>query len=217
MTDDRWQDTALRFSDPTFAPEWMPTNRPDWPYAATAAFRSWIVARLNELVPPDGSPGHLRADREARLEAEVPAAAQALIDAFARIDMARVSQRYALKTMQMTKGGRKPELDAVERGMLKDAEALASGKKSDGPARDAPLSDERKAVIVAAWDIWLIRRVIIPRFWSEKREQDEYQIPGGGETIKKIVAERYSVLGAGAGKVAQSAWSEYRKRRMAQR
>lgn len=213
MTDDRWQDTARRFADPTFAPEWSPADRPSWPYAANAPLRAWVIARLEELAPADGSPGLLRAARAEELEAGSPAVAEAVQAAFGRIDLSRVGRRYALKAMQMTKGGRAPAPDAVERAVLNDAEAVATGRRRRGPARNADPDAGRRTAIRAAWDIWLLRTVIVPRFWPERR-RGQVHLPGGEAEYKRIIAQRYATNAAPL-KIAQSAWIEYKKARIA--
>ncbi|WP_294289101.1 hypothetical protein [uncultured Sphingomonas sp.] len=213
MTDDRWQDAARRFANPAFMPEWSPPDRPSWPYAANVTFRAWVVARLNELAPADGSAGLLRSARVEELQAGVPAVAEALHAAFGRIDLARVGRRYALKAMQMTKGGRAPTLDAVERATLNDMEAMTTGQRRRGPARGADPDAERRATIRAAWDVWLIRTVLVPRFWPERRG-GQVHLPGGEAEYKRIIAQRYAVH-RDPKKLAQGAWAEYRKSRMA--
>ncbi|WP_374944106.1 hypothetical protein [Sphingomonas sp.] len=178
-------------------------------------FRSWLVARLEEFEPADLSAGRLRAARAAALETALPALAEALHTSLSRIDFVRVGQRYALKAMQMTKGGRSPDLKAIERAMSNDAEALASGRRRRGPARRVDPDDQRRAVIRAAWDVWLIRVVILPRFWPERRGR-QVHLPGGEAEYKRIIAQRYAASRHDAAKLAQLAWSEYRKAGLAQ-
>lgn len=220
MNDSVWKETARHFANPTFTREWMPPDRPDWPYAASAVFRSWLVARLEEFVPVDGSIGFLSAARANELDPYAPAVGEALHDTLSRIDFGRVGRRYARIAMQITKSGRSPDLAAIERAMLNEEEALASGAKRRGQARDANPSDHRKAVVRASRDIWNLREVIIPRFWPDLADKKEIHIPGGKDTVIKVIAERYDAVslpkeGVSPTTFAQLAWSEYYKSRQA--
>lgn len=207
---DRWQDTALRFADPTFAADWAPEDRPAWPLGPKATFRQWVLARLEELVPADGSAGLLRGARAEDLEPWL----WKIADAVAQADFSGVGdleRRYKLKAIQLTKDGKRPSLEQVERAMRNDAEALAAGAKRRGPARGADPDKDRRAIIDAAWDLWLIRRVILPRFWPE-RAGEQLHLPGGATEQQRMIAERH-----GSSEIAKKALSEYRKQRLANR
>jgi hypothetical protein len=209
----RWQDTALLFADAGYAPDWSPSDRPAWPIAATAPFATWTAARLEEFDPIAGGGGLLRAARAVALASHVPDAAVTLHAALSRIDFERVRQRYESAAMREMKGGRAPSLDKVERAMLKEAEAIASGGKRRGPARAAPLSDHDRAVRRAAWDIWTLRRVIVPRFWPEKAGE-QIHLPRG--MIHRIIVARYAVaMHDDAERIALGASAHFKKSRMA--
>lgn len=163
---------ALRYADPAYRPEWSPEDRPSWPWTAPRpAFRRWCGDRLPEL---------------ARLVAEerrIEMGQTLTADHFARLSDTLGSARWAASIAKadaaahdLTASGPRPTLKEILDGAkspFPDLYQLTNKLKRMGEDKrrgrtrgeENATNDAREA---AAWDIWKLRKIILPRFWPEE-------------------------------------------------
>lgn len=199
MSDDPtdWRTIALRFADREHRPNWHPEDRPPWPGAiGSLAFRRWIGERLPELdalVKED--------QREAIAAALTPEQFARVADALDDPKWAKLDARVQAVRHQLTTGGREPEGRAVLNALKRLDEPKRRGR-TRGEDRD-----EREAMAMAGWDIWKLRKVILPRFWPDEAA-GEFHLEK--MELAKVAAHR-------RGCTPQQAWDNYRTERLAGR
>lgn len=149
---------ALRFANPTFQRDWSPNGRPAWPgVVPSEAFRRWIGDRLRELK------AFVFEEMEKEMgKALTPDHLAQMTDALGSEAWAGFTQRADAAIKELRKTGRKPTLHEIENKMKRMAEPKRRGRTR------SPSNPKQDAAIAAAWDIWRLRRVILPRFWPEE-------------------------------------------------
>lgn len=163
MSDDPftdWRSYGLRFADPAYAPDWLPELPPPWPGSTpNIAFREWVGARLEEL--------------EDRIFAEHPASrgrrlspaewVSAVVAAMPPDALKGFLRDYGRARFAATKGASKPSVEQTLRTLIRMDDP---GGKRRGPTALPELRALEPAGL-AGWDIWMMRKIIIPRFWPD--------------------------------------------------
>jgi hypothetical protein len=174
------------FADPSFAPDWVAGDRPDWPNdprdAQEARFRAYCLSQLNELekraVPtPDG-------DSEA-------------IEAWAKLSGAMLPALRAIKSdfeanpppLWRATGLDPKDLDRHQRIQIERRRKEAAGERSQpGKIANAPGSKDEHPSWLAAEEMAKLRFVIFPRLWSSE-ERDKTAITN--EELARLAAARF--------------------------
>lgn len=159
----------LKYADPAYAPDWAPKDCPTWPGDSPSPdFRAWIAERVVELK------ARVRADQFAAMQNLPPEEAEALVtamsDYLSQPAMHTLAIRFEDAKLALSKG---PDdvvpYEAIAKKLARDAEKRAAGKARRGPTKLEQADIIETPEAKAAHDIWLIRKVILPRFWEQGR------------------------------------------------
>ena len=187
---DAWRQWALPFADPKHAPDWQPEDRPAWPgINPSQTFRAWVRDRLVELER------RIFADR---FGPEPPTPEQVMSRAL------RGMGPEALALFGFLFERARDEHDDPEemlRHMLRSIEPKRRGPTATPELR----SLEPKGM--AGWDIWMMRKIILPRFWPEAAASSFHLHK---DELARIAADR-------RGCTAQQALRFYTEERLASR
>lgn len=149
---------ALRFADPAYRAEWSPGDRPAWPgVMPSEAFRQWTGDRLLELEALVGE--EMEREMSAALTPEHLAR---MAEALRGPDWQGFVQRADDAIRELDGKGEKPTRHAIENKIKRMAEPKRRGRTR------SPSNPVHEVATAAAWDVWKLRRVILPRFWPEE-------------------------------------------------
>jgi hypothetical protein len=152
---DAWRAWAMPFADPVHAPDWLPEARPAWPgMRSSPAFRAWVRARLSDL--------------EQQVFEERFATEQLTLDQLVRSalqSMGPVALAFMYFLVERARAEHDDPVDALK-NVIREIEPRRRGPTALTELR----SLEPKGL--AGWDIWMMRKVIIPRFWPEAAAMD---------------------------------------------
>jgi len=148
---------ALRYVHPSHRPEWSPPDRPPWPLTTpSAAFRQWCAERLPELAALVGEEM-----QDAMGEALAPEHIERIASALGSPRWIASMAKGDAAIHDLTRNGRKPDLRQLTNKLKRMGEAKRRGRTR---GEESAANGAREA---AAWDIWKLRKVILPRFWPE--------------------------------------------------
>ena len=157
-----WRTYGLRYADPAYATDWQAGPPPPWPGAIqNERFRAWTGARLAEL--------------ELRIFAEHPASkgrhlsspadwVNAFVAAVPPEDLRGFLRDYKSARYVATHGDSAPSVEQTLKTLIRMNEP--AGKRR-GPTALPELRALEPAGL-AGWDIWMMRKIILPRFWPEQ-------------------------------------------------
>ena len=149
---------ALRYAHSSHRPDWSPPDRPPWPgISPSPTFRQWCADRLPELaalVDEDV--------RSAMSEALAPEHIERLATTLRSSRWAVAMAKADMAIHELTRGAKKPDLYQLTNKLKRMKEAKRRGRTR---GEESAANDAREA---AAWDIWKLRKVILPRFWPEE-------------------------------------------------
>jgi len=148
----------LLFSDPLFHPEWAPQNRPPWPgLMPSEPFRRWLSSRLFEL--------DILVFKEMKNEMSAtlsPEHFSRMADSLGSPVWQEYVQRAYDAMNELALKGEKQTVHNIENKMKRMAEPKRRGRTR------SPSNPAHDLATMAAWDIWKLRRVVLPRFWPKE-------------------------------------------------
>ena len=152
---DTWRAWALPFADPAHAPDWLPEGRPAWPgINPSPTFRAWVRLRLAELeqrVFEERFGGERLTPEQLTRRALESMGPIALAFMGFLVERARAQHDDPIKVMKH---------------VIREVEPTRRGPTGLTQLR----SLEPKGF--AGWDIWMMRKVILRRFWPEAEASD---------------------------------------------
>lgn len=150
---------ALLYANPSHRPDWQPEDRPPWPGAiGSIAFRDWCAARLLEL--DEMVSLEYREKMAAALDPSTTLRlATGLSEMLGSREMIRFGERVDLAVHDLTRDGKRPDIYAINNKLKRLAEPKRRGRTR---GEESAANDAKQA---AAWDIWKLRKIVLPRFW----------------------------------------------------
>jgi hypothetical protein len=168
---------ALMFADPAYGEDWRPEGRPDWPGTyRSAPFRAWVAERLAEL------DDRVREDqRRAIAAALTPEHFARVSDALADPKWAVLTGKLSLVRHQIPESSPDDFFYTLVNGLRRLDERKRRGRtRGEETAR----GDAQRA---AGWDLWKLRKVVLPRFWPMEAV-GEYKLASG--ELARVAADR---------------------------